>query len=109
MNRDSWWIEYLEDEMDPSLQADLETLLARSESDRISLESLSSIRTWIKESDPMEDLWRPEFEAESLKKTLKAVETAMKPSEKKSRARANSQNREDLFLAELIFEGSGGI
>lgn len=48
-----WWIDYLEDEMDPALDQDLETLLEYSPEDRKVFEKFRLIKKWLKESDPV--------------------------------------------------------
>ena len=58
MSRDSWWVEYLENEVDPSLKQDMEKLLEKSGRDRGSVETLAALRQWVAESDPAEELWR---------------------------------------------------
>jgi hypothetical protein len=50
---DEGWLEHLEDELDPNLKEDLKLLLRNSNSDRLVLEELKSIRVLIKSSDEM--------------------------------------------------------
>ncbi len=49
---DWWWIDYLENEMDPSLELELQGLLASSQEDRDAFEGYRIIREWLKSSDP---------------------------------------------------------
>lgn len=48
-----WWIDYLEDEMDPKLESDLRTLLQHSQEDRDSFERFRLLRAWLRDSDPI--------------------------------------------------------
>lgn len=50
-----WWIDYLEDELDPGLNRDLELLLEHSEEDRTCFENFRLLKQWVRESDPAED------------------------------------------------------
>lgn len=59
MSDDTWWIEFMEDEVEPSLRQDMEKILVESSADQVSLENMARLRLWTKESDPVEDLWRP--------------------------------------------------
>ncbi|MBX3022826.1 MAG: hypothetical protein KF799_14220 [Bdellovibrionales bacterium] len=47
-----WWIDYLENEFDPTLDKDLELLLEHSAEDRDSFENFRLLKQWVKESDP---------------------------------------------------------
>lgn len=53
---DWWWVDYLENEMDPSLEKDLEELLKCSASDRAAFDKISLVRRWLSESDPAKGL-----------------------------------------------------
>jgi hypothetical protein len=48
-----WWIDYLENELDSSLEADLEMLLQHSQEDRDSFENFRLLKQWLRESDPV--------------------------------------------------------
>jgi hypothetical protein len=48
-----WWIDYLENELDSSLERDLELLLEHSQEDRDSFENFRLLRQWVRESDPI--------------------------------------------------------
>lgn len=48
-----WWIDYLENEFDSSLEKDLETLLQHSQDDRDSFENFRLLKAWLSESDPI--------------------------------------------------------
>ena len=50
-----WWIDYLENEMDPGLDQDLEFLLNHCEEDRLSFEHFRLLREWLRDSDPIRD------------------------------------------------------
>jgi hypothetical protein len=54
-NKDTewWWIDYLENELDPSLEMDLELLLNHSQEDRDSFENFRLLKQWVRESDPI--------------------------------------------------------
>ena len=52
----AWWlIDYLEDELDPGLNRDLELLLECSEEDRTCFENIRLLKQWVGESDPAAD------------------------------------------------------
>lgn len=55
--KDDWWLEHLEEELEPNLQEDLELLLKNSKADRQILQSLQRTRDLVKESD---DVLMPE-------------------------------------------------
>ena len=50
-----WWIDYLEDELDPGLNRDLELLLEHSEEDQQCFENFRLLKQWVRESDPADD------------------------------------------------------
>lgn len=50
-----WWIDYLENEMDPGVEKDLEFLLESCEEDRSTFEYFRLIREWLRFSDPIGD------------------------------------------------------
>lgn len=50
-----WWIDYLEDEIGPSLEKDMELLLHHSTEDRDAFENFRLLKSWLKESDPARD------------------------------------------------------
>ena len=50
---DWWWIDYLEDEMSPSLEHDLQSLLQHSDEDRNTFERFRLLREWLRGSDPI--------------------------------------------------------
>ncbi len=52
---DWWWIDYLENEMDPAVEKDLESLLMNSEEDQKSFESFRLLKEWLVGSDPIGD------------------------------------------------------
>jgi hypothetical protein len=49
--QDDWWLEHLEEELEPNLREDLELLLKNSKADRKILESLKKTRRVLKSSD----------------------------------------------------------
>ncbi len=49
---DWWWVDYLENEMDPGIEQDLKVLLENSETDRQAFESIRMLKEWLVESDP---------------------------------------------------------
>jgi hypothetical protein len=55
-NTEWWWVDYLENEMDPAVDKDLELLLEHSHEDRLSFERIRVLREWLKGSDPAHDL-----------------------------------------------------
>jgi hypothetical protein len=50
---DWWWIDYLENEMSPSLESDLLSLLQHSDEDRTTFEHFRLLREWLRGSDPV--------------------------------------------------------
>jgi hypothetical protein len=54
---EDWWIEFLESELDPNLQKDMEILLANSAGDGRTLEELALTREFVK---AMDDIILPE-------------------------------------------------
>ena len=52
---DWWWIDYLENEMDPVVEKDLESLLMHSEEDQKTFESFRLLKEWLVGSDPIGD------------------------------------------------------
>lgn len=48
-----WWIDYLENELDASLENDLQLLLEHSAEDRDSFENFRLLKQWVRESDPL--------------------------------------------------------
>lgn len=66
MSDDTWWIEFMEDEVEPSLRLGMEKMLRESNEDHNRLENMARLRQWIKESDPSEDLWRSEVNKNRL-------------------------------------------
>ena len=58
-----WWIDYLENDLDPTTAADIEYLLNNSESDQDEFERWRLLRMWVQESDPAirgGESWRSE-------------------------------------------------
>jgi hypothetical protein len=50
---DWWWIDFLENELDPMLDKDLQMLLENSSEDRQSFETFRLLKQWLSESDPI--------------------------------------------------------
>lgn len=48
-----WWIDYLENELNHSMEADVLTLLENSETDRTHFEQCRLLKQWVRESDPV--------------------------------------------------------
>jgi hypothetical protein len=77
-----WWIDYLENELDSSLEADLEMLLQHSQEDRDSFENFRLLKQWVRESDPILN-WPIEERLELVRaKIMSAIEDM--PQEKAS-------------------------
>jgi hypothetical protein len=69
-----WWIDYLENELDSSLEADLEMLLQHSQEDRDSFENFRLLKQWVRESDPVLN-WPIEARLERARaKIMNAIE-----------------------------------
>lgn len=93
MSRMRWWIDYLENEMEPAMRADLDKLLAKSGKDQASLEALASLRQWVADSDPVEELWREKKMASLRLKIDQAIDRLPKI---KSRSRKPSTPKKAL-------------
>lgn len=75
VTEDWWWIDYLENEMDPSLEQDLQMLLDGSQEDRDAFESYRVLKEWLLGSDPIAD-WPLESRLRSVRrKVMEAIET----------------------------------
>ena len=72
MDTDWWWIDYLENELELSLERDLEMLLQHSQEDRDSFENFRLLKQWVKESDPVA-AWPLEERAERMRKNVMAA------------------------------------
>jgi len=69
-----WWVEYLENEMDPAVEKDLELLLQHSEEDRTSFEHIRLVREWLGSCDPVKD-WPLEDRIAKVRRTvMRAIE-----------------------------------
>ena len=68
-----WWIDYLEDEMDPGLDSDLQLLLQHSQEDRDSFEQFRLLREWLRDSDPVTDWPLGERIARVRKRVMAAI------------------------------------
>lgn len=66
---DSWWVDYLENEMDPSLEKDLQLLLQNSQEDRDAFESYRLLREWLLASDPIGD-WPLEARLKNVRQNV---------------------------------------
>ncbi len=92
-NKDTewWWIDYLENELDASLEADLEMLLEHSQEDRDSFENFRLLKQWVKESDPVNG-WPIEARLERTRsKIMMAIENM--PDEKPKRLQGLSATK----------------
>ena len=69
-----WWIDFLENELEPSLKADLELLLEHSQEDRDSFESIRLLKQWVGESDPVGD-WPVDARLDRIRrKVMQAID-----------------------------------
>src|SRR5689334_2164663 len=89
MSRDSWWVDFLENDVEPGLKEDMEKLLAKSGKDRASLDALASLRQWVADSDPAQDLWKEEKMAALTEKINRAVKAT--PLRGKSRRKTSAR------------------
>lgn len=64
-----WWIDYLENEMNPSLDKDLELLLEHSQEDRDAFENFRVLKEWLRESDPVAH-WPLEVRLERMRRNV---------------------------------------
>ncbi len=61
MNKDEWWIDWIEKEFSSEMDADLQALLEVSADDRKSYEGYRLLRDWLRGCDTVLDhTWRPE-------------------------------------------------
>lgn len=74
MSRDAWWVEFLENEIEPSLRQDMEKLLRKSKRHQASLESLAHLRQWVEDSDPVADLWDEDKMKKAQAKLMKVID-----------------------------------
>lgn len=73
---DWWWIDFLENDLDPSTLPDIEYLLTHSESDQAEFERWRSLRQWVRESDPVsrnKELWSASELSAQKNKIMSAV------------------------------------
>ena len=81
MSRESWWLDYVEGELDPATRAEMKALLKHSKADQAVVEALSSTKELLKEheppaSEPADDLF---FDALHDKIMAAVEETVVKP------------------------------
>lgn len=69
-----WWIDYLENELEPVLERDLGLLLEVSEEDRDSFENFRLLKQWVRESDPAGDWPIEERCARMRSRVMAAIE-----------------------------------
>lgn len=73
-----WWIDFLENELDPMLDKDLEMLLEHSGEDRQAFETFRLLKQWLRESDPIGD-WPVEERLPRMRsRVMDVVEREMK-------------------------------
>jgi len=82
-----WWIDFLENELDPMLDKDLQALLEHSGEDRNTFESFRLLKHWLKDSDPIEG-WPIEARLERMRanvmKAVKETPKTARPPERES-------------------------
>lgn len=81
MSRESWWLDYVEGELDPATRAEMKALLKYSKADQAVVEALSSTKELLKEheppaSEPADDLF---FDALHDKIMAAVEETVVRP------------------------------
>ena len=69
-----WWIDYLENELNHAMDADLLTLLENSEDDRVSFEQMRLLKQWVAESDPVADWPIEERLARMRRNVMQAID-----------------------------------
>lgn len=72
---DWWWIDFLEDELEASLEKDIELLLEKSQEDRDNFETFRLLRKWVKESDSVNEA---EIEAHAVRMRAGVMEAIAK-------------------------------
>jgi hypothetical protein len=84
MGNEWWWIDYLENEMDPGLDHDLRLLLEHSQEDRDSFENFRLLREWVRASDPVAS-WPVETRVTRVRaNVMQAIEQIDKAEKRKS-------------------------
>lgn len=69
-----WWIDFLENELDPMLDKDLQMLLEHSGEDRDAFENFRLLKQWVKESDPVKD-WPVEARLQRMRsRVMEAIQ-----------------------------------
>ncbi len=74
-----WWIDFLENELDPMLDKDLQLLLEHSGEDRQTFESFRLLKQWLSESDPIKDWPVEDRLARMRSRVMNVVEREIKP------------------------------
>lgn len=74
-----WWIDFLENELDPMLDKDLQTLLEHSGEDARTFESFRLLKQWLSESDPVKDWPVEDRLARMRSRVMSVVEREIKP------------------------------
>jgi hypothetical protein len=94
---DWWWIDYLENEMDPGLEKDLQLLLENSQEDRDAFEGYRVLREWLLASDPIGD-WPLEARMQRVRQGVMAtIEKLPRP----AKVRASQTSLSDSLSAEI--------
>jgi|GEM_PF-1094447 len=103
MSRESWWLDYVEGELDPATRAEMKALLRHSKADREVVEALSSTKELLKEheppaTEPADDLF---FDALHDKIMAAVEETVVKPAPRAATQRLKKNKR--------LLISSGGV
>jgi hypothetical protein len=75
-NSDWWWIDYMENELDPTTHPDIEFLLEKSPADREEFEAWRLLKSWVREVDPVKKetvSWETKELEKLREKTLRAL------------------------------------
>jgi tRNA A22 N-methylase len=95
---DDWWLEFLEGELEPSLEQDMAQLVLNSEADRKTLQGLAATREWVKLADesllPEDGRYYDQLHARIMKE-IRAAESITEPIQQ-SGAAAEADVRERL-------------
>lgn len=88
-----WWIDFLENELDPMLDKDLQMLLEHSGEDRQTFETFRLLKQWLSESDPIKDWPVGDRLPRMRSRIMSVVEREIgKPASTSAPARRESEN-----------------
>lgn len=97
---DDWWLEFLEGELDPSLEQDMAQLMINSEADRQTLQQLAMTRELVKLADntllPEDGRYYDQFHARIMREVRTVEQTSINEPQVESGAAAEADVRDRL-------------